>query len=89
MLDQYSVCGLCGTHHIGTPCPPRFTPRPYTEAVPKTVYVTYPYPPLVQMENGEWCETLDYPTLVKLVYDLRNRVNELEKSGEKNGNQNI
>ena len=46
--------------------------------------ITYPYPPIIQMDDGTYCETLDYPTLVKLVYELRNRVNELEKSGGKN-----
>lgn len=45
--------------------------------------VSHPLPPYVVLE-GEMYETLDYPTLVKLVYELRNRVNELEKSGGKN-----
>lgn len=51
--------------------------------MPDTI-ITYPYPPMVQMENGEWYEMPDPVTLVKLVYELRNRVNELEKSGGKN-----
>lgn len=40
--------------------------------------ITYPYPPMVQMDDGTWCETLDYTSLVKLVYSLRDRIIELE-----------
>ena len=43
--------------------------------------VSHPLPPYVVLE-GEMYETLDYPTLVKLVYDLRNRVHELENGGK-------
>ena len=41
--------------------------------------ITYPYPPIIQMENGEWYEMPDPVTMAKLIYDLRNRVVELEK----------
>jgi len=44
--------------------------------------ITYPYPPMVQLENGDWYEMPDPVTLVKMVYDLRNRVVELEKQDE-------
>lgn len=44
--------------------------------------VTYPYPPMVQMEDGSWYEMPEPITLVKLVYDLRNRVHELENGGK-------
>lgn len=40
--------------------------------------IVYPYPPTLEID-GVLYETLDYITLVKLVYDLRNRVNELEE----------
>ena len=41
--------------------------------------ITYPYPPMVQLENGDWYEMPDPVTMAKLIYDLRNRVVELEK----------
>jgi len=37
---------------------------------------------MVQLPDGSWFETLDYVTLVKLVYSLRDRVNELENGGK-------
>ena len=49
-----------------------------TETKPEYI-ITYPYPPIIQMPDGSYCETLDYPTLVKLVYSLRDRVNKLEE----------
>lgn len=79
MLDQYSVCGLCGTHHIGTPCPPRFTPRPYTEAVPKTVYVTYPYPPLVLLPDGTYYAMPTPYELAQMVILMRQELDAAKK----------
>lgn len=46
--------------------------------------VTYPYPPFVVMENGDYYEMPDIVTLVKMVYDLKKRVDALE--GKKNDN---
>jgi hypothetical protein len=41
--------------------------------------ITYPYPPFLLMEDGTYFEMPDIMTLVKMVYDLRRRVETLEK----------
>ncbi|MFA7254032.1 MAG: hypothetical protein WC107_05775 [Patescibacteria group bacterium] len=51
----------------------------YTGITPPRQMIVYPYPPVIEID-GELYETLDYMTLVKLVYTLRNRVNELENA---------
>jgi hypothetical protein len=40
--------------------------------------IIYPYPPFLLMDNGDYIEMPDILTLVKMVYDLRKRVEELE-----------
>ena len=51
-----------------------------TETKPeyRTRQVIYPYPPFLQMDNGDYFEMPDILTLVKMVYDLRKRVEVLE-----------
>ena len=44
--------------------------------------ITYPYPPMVQLENGDWYEMPDPVTLVKMVYQLRNELREV-KAGKR------
>lgn len=41
--------------------------------------VTYPYPPFVVMENGDYYEMPDPVTLVQMVYDLKKQVAELKR----------
>jgi hypothetical protein len=43
------------------------------------IQVIYPYPPYILMEDGTYFETPDILTLGKMVYDLRRRVETLEK----------
>jgi hypothetical protein len=45
--------------------------------------IIYPYPPFVVLPDGTWYEMPDVYTLAQMVYDLRNRVHELEKEGKK------
>jgi hypothetical protein len=45
---------------------------------PNNIQVIYPYPPFLLMEDGTYFEMPDILTLVKMVYDLRKRVEELE-----------
>jgi hypothetical protein len=45
--------------------------------MPDTI-ITYPYPPLVQMPDGEYYDMPDIVTLVKMVYDLKHQVAELK-----------
>lgn len=51
--------------------------HPFTGKPQKQV-ITYPYPPFVVMDNGDYYEMPDPVTLVKMVYDLKKRVDELE-----------
>jgi len=48
----------------------------YRTTIPQQVI--YPYPPFLLMDNGDYIEMPDILTLVKMVYDLRKRVEELE-----------
>jgi hypothetical protein len=42
------------------------------------IQIIYPYPPYLLMPDGTYIEMPDILTLVKMVYDLRKRVEELE-----------
>ena len=39
--------------------------------------ITYPYPPMVQLENGDWYEMPDPVTLVKMVYGIKRDLREI------------
>jgi hypothetical protein len=46
--------------------------------IKQQIQVIYPYPPFLLMPDGTYFEMPDILTLVKMVYDLRKRVEELE-----------
>lgn len=56
---------------------PRYLKPTFTQQI----QVIYPYPPFLLMDNGDYFEMPDILTLVKMVYDLRKRVEELEAKG--------
>jgi hypothetical protein len=45
--------------------------------IPPKQVIVFPYPPIIEI-NGQLFETLDYMTLIKLVYSMRERINALE-----------
>jgi hypothetical protein len=53
-------------------------PEYVTPTSRQQVQVIYPYPPFLLMPDGTYIEMPDILTLVKMVYDLRKRVEELE-----------
>ena len=40
--------------------------------------ITYPYPPMVQLENGDWYEMPDPVTLVKMVYGMKRELRSIK-----------
>ncbi|MDD4906313.1 MAG: hypothetical protein PHD39_09180 [Methylobacter tundripaludum] len=58
--------------------PEYYKPIPVIPARLIPQQVIYPYPPFLLMDNGDYIEMPDILTLVKMVYDLRKRVEELE-----------
>lgn len=40
--------------------------------------ITYPYPPMVQMEDGSWYEMPDPVTLAKMVYGMKQELRSIK-----------
>ena len=40
--------------------------------------ITYPYPPMVQLENGDWYEMPDPVTLAKMVYGMKQELRSIK-----------
>jgi len=50
----------------------------YHQNMERQIQIIYPYPPFLLMPDGTYIEMPDILTLVKMLYDLRKRVEELE-----------